>query len=509
MAKLKNAPVALIIMDGCGLGDKTDKNNAVEVAKTPVLDGLIAKYKSSKLQASGEYVGLPDGQMGNSEVGHTNIGAGRIIYQQLTRITRDIKNGDFFKNKALLEIVNGVKKNGGALHLMGLVSPGGVHSHQAHLYALLELAKKNDIKEVYVHAFLDGRDVPPQSAEPYLTELEEKCKEIGTGKIATISGRYYAMDRDTNWDREQKAYEAIAHAEGVSADSAVEGLKASYANGANDEFVVPCVIKGYAGMKNGDGAIFFNFRPDRARQLTHAFVDKEFNGFERDENLKIPFATFSQYEEGMNALVAFPPESIKNTLGQIIADKGLTQLRIAETEKYAHVTFFFNGGVEEQFAGEDRILVPSPKVATYDLQPEMSAIEVTDKVVEAIKSKKYDFIILNYANCDMVGHTGVFDAVVKAVETTDTCVGRFVDAIREVGGEVCITADHGNADIMMDYANHQPFTKHTTNPVPFIVVSDRVKAVKDGALCDIAPTLLTLAGIEIPKEMTGNSLVEL
>lgn len=509
MAKLKNAPVALIIMDGCGLGDKTDKNNAVEVAKTPVLDGLIAKYKSSKLQASGEYVGLPDGQMGNSEVGHTNIGAGRIIYQQLTRITRDIKNGDFFKNKALLEIVNGVKANGGALHLMGLVSPGGVHSHQAHLYALLELAKKNDIKEVYVHAFLDGRDVPPQSAEPYLTELEEKCKEIGTGKIATISGRYYAMDRDTNWDREQKAYEAIAHAEGVSADSAVEGLKASYANGANDEFVVPCVIKGYAGMKNGDGAIFFNFRPDRARQLTHAFVDKEFNGFERDENLKIPFATFSQYEEGMNALVAFPPESIKNTLGQIIADKGLTQLRIAETEKYAHVTFFFNGGVEEQFAGEDRILVPSPKVATYDLQPEMSAIEVTDKVVEAVKSKKYDFIILNYANCDMVGHTGVFDAVVKAVETTDTCVGRFVDAIREVGGEVCITADHGNADIMMDYANNQPFTKHTTNPVPFIVVSDRVKAVKDGALCDIAPTLLTLAGIEIPKEMTGNSLVEL
>ena len=509
MAKLKNAPVALIIMDGCGLGDKTDKNNAVEVAKTPVLDGLIAKYKSSKLQASGEYVGLPDGQMGNSEVGHTNIGAGRIIYQQLTRITRDIKNGDFFKNKALLEIVNGVKANGGAMHLMGLVSPGGVHSHQAHLYALLELAKKNDIKEVYVHAFLDGRDVPPQSAEPYLAELEEKCKEIGVGRIATISGRYYAMDRDTNWDREQKAYEAIAHAEGVSADSAVEGLKASYANGANDEFVVPCVIKGYAGMKNGDGAIFFNFRPDRARQLTHAFVDKEFTGFERDESLKIPFATFSQYEDGMNALVAFPPESIKNTLGQIIADKGLTQLRIAETEKYAHVTFFFNGGVEEQFAGEDRILVPSPKVATYDLQPEMSAIEVTDKVVEAIKSKKYDFIILNYANCDMVGHTGVFDAVVKAVETTDTCVGRFVDAIAEVGGEVCITADHGNADIMMDYENHQPFTKHTTNPVPFIVVSDRVKSIKDGALCDIAPTLLTLAGIEIPKEMTGTSLVEL
>ena len=509
MAKLKNAPVALIIMDGCGLGDKSDKNNAVQVANTPVLDGLLANYKTSQLQASGEFVGLPDGQMGNSEVGHTNIGAGRIIYQQLTRITRDIKNGDFFKNEALLDIVNGVKANNGALHLLGLVSPGGVHSHQAHLYALLELAKKNDIKEVYVHAFLDGRDVPPQSAQPFLEELEAKCKEVGVGCIATISGRYYAMDRDPNWDREQKAYEAIAHAEGVSADSAVEGLKASYDNGANDEFVVPCVIKGYEGMKNGDGAIFFNFRPDRARQLTHIFVDETFDGFERDEDLKIPFATFSHYEDGMNAKVAFPPETITKTMGEIIESQGMTQLRIAETEKYAHVTFFFNGGVEEPYKGEDRILVPSPKVATYDLQPEMSAIEVTDKVVEAIKSGKYDFIILNYANCDMVGHTGVFPAVVKAVETVDTCVGRFVDAIREVGGEVCITADHGNADKMMDYDNDQPFTKHTTNPVPFIVVSDRVKSVKDGALCDIAPTLLTLAGVEIPSEMTGKNLVEL
>ncbi|WP_033171496.1 2,3-bisphosphoglycerate-independent phosphoglycerate mutase [Selenomonas sp. ND2010] len=509
MAKLKNAPVALIIMDGCGLGDKSDKNNAVQVANTPVLDGLMAKYKTSQLQASGEYVGLPDGQMGNSEVGHTNIGAGRVIYQQLTRITRDIKNGDFFKNEALLDIVNGVKANNGALHLLGLVSPGGVHSHQAHLYALLELAKKEGIKDVFVHAFLDGRDVPPQSAQPFLEELEAKCKEIGAGCIATLSGRYYAMDRDHNWDREQLAYEAIAHAEGVSADSAVAGLKASYEAGKNDEFVMPCVIKGYEGMKNGDGAIFFNFRPDRARQLTHAFVDETFDGFERDEELKVPFATFSQYEDGMNAKVAFPPETIENTLGKIIESKGMTQLRIAETEKYAHVTFFFNGGVEEPYEGEDRILVPSPKVATYDLQPEMSAIEVTDKVVEAIKSEKYDFIILNYANCDMVGHTGVFPAVVKAVETVDTCVGRFVDAIREVGGEVCITADHGNADIMMDYENNQPFTKHTTNPVPFIVVSDRVKSVKDGALCDIAPTLLTMAGVEIPAEMNGKNLVEL
>ncbi|WP_026759321.1 2,3-bisphosphoglycerate-independent phosphoglycerate mutase [Selenomonas ruminantium] len=509
MATLKNAPVALIIMDGCGLGDKTDKNNAVQVANTPVLDGLLAKYKTSQLQASGEFVGLPDGQMGNSEVGHTNIGAGRIIYQQLTRITRDIKNGDFFKNEALLSIVNGVKEKNGALHLMGLVSPGGVHSHQDHLYALLEMAKKEGIKEVYVHAFLDGRDVPPQSAQPFLEELEAKCKEIGAGCIATVSGRYYAMDRDNRWERVVKAYEAITHAEGVSADSAVAGLKASYDNDVNDEFVVPFVVKGYEGMKNGDGAIFFNFRPDRARQLTHSFVDEIFDGFERDEDLKIPFATFSQYEDGMNALVAFPPESINNTLGEIIQNKGMTQLRIAETEKYAHVTFFFNGGVEEPYKGEDRILVPSPKVATYDLQPEMSAVEVTDKVVEAIKSGKYDFIILNYANCDMVGHTGVFPAVIKAVETVDTCVGRFVDAIREVGGEVCITADHGNADKMMDYDNDQPFTKHTTNPVPFIVVSDRVKSVKDGALCDIAPTLLTLAGVEIPAEMTGKNLVEL
>jgi 2,3-bisphosphoglycerate-independent phosphoglycerate mutase len=513
MAKLKHAPVALIIMDGCGIGDPTDKNNAVAIAKTPVLDGLLKKYQNAQLQASGEYVGLPDGQMGNSEVGHTNIGAGRVIYQQLTRITRDIKNGDFFKNKALLSIVDGVKKNGGALHLMGLVSPGGVHSHCDHLYALLKMAKQEGVKDVYVHAFLDGRDVPPKSAQPFLEELEAKCREIGVGTIGTVAGRYYAMDRDNRWDREQKAYEAIVHAQGNQADSAVKGLQASYADtsekpaGVTDEFVLPFAVKGYPGMKNGDGAIFFNFRPDRARQLTHAFVDDKFDSFKRDESLKVPFATFSQYEDGMNAKVAFPPEAISNTLGQIIQDHGLTQLRIAETEKYAHVTFFFNGGVEEPYKGEDRILVPSPKVATYDLKPEMSAVEVTDKVVAAIESTKYDFIILNYANCDMVGHTGIVPAVVKAVETVDTCVGRFVDAIRKVGGEVCITADHGNADKMKDYDNDQPFTKHTTNPVPFIVVSDRVKKVSDGALCDIAPTLLTLADVDIPSDMTGKSLV--
>ena len=487
MAKLKNAPVALIIMDGFGNGDPNDmKYNAIAMANTPVIDGLKKKYKYNQINASGEYVGLPDGQMGNSEVGHTNIGAGRIVYQQLTRITRDIKNGDFFKNEALLTIVRGVKERGAALHVMGLVSPGGVHSHDDHLFGVLELAKREGLTEVWIHAFLDGRDVPPKSATEYLAAVEKKAAEIGVGKIATVSGRYYAMDRDHRWEREQLAYEAVT-----------------------DEFVVPFVVEGYSGMKNGDGAIFYNFRPDRARQLTHAFVDEKFDGFQRDESLKIPFATFSQYEAGMNALVAFPPEEIDNTFGQYVQDLGYTQLRIAETEKYAHVTFFFNGGVEEPYKGEDRILVHSPKVATYDLQPEMSAIEVTDKVVEAIKSKKYDFIILNYANCDMVGHTGVVPAVVKAVETVDTCVGRFVDAIHEVGGEVCITADHGNADKMWDYETNQPFTKHTTNPVPFIVVSDRVKEVHTGALCDIAPTLLTLAGLPIPKEMTGKPLVTL
>ena len=391
-----------------------------------------------------------------------------------------------------------------------------MHSHDDHLFAVLELAKREGLTEVWIHAFLDGRDVPPKSAQEYLEAVEKKAAEIGVGKIATVSGRYYAMDRDKRWEREQLAYEAIAHAKAKTvAKSAVAGLLASYADtsekpeGVTDEFVVPFVVEGYHGMKNGDGAIFYNFRPDRARQLTHAFVDAKFDGFARDESLKIPFATFSEYEAGMNALVAFPPEEIDNTFGQYVQDLGYTQLRIAETEKYAHVTFFFNGGVEQPYKGEDRILVHSPKVATYDLQPEMSAVEVTDKVVEAIKSRKYDFIILNYANCDMVGHTGVVPAVIKAVETVDTCVGRFVDAIREVGGEVCITADHGNADKMWDYDNNQPFTKHTTNPVPFIVVSDRVKDIHKGALCDIAPTLLTLAGLPIPKEMTGKPLVTL
>ena len=509
MAKLKNAPVALIIMDGWGIGDMQDPNNAISVAKTPVIDGLMAKYPHAQLLASGEAVGLPDGQMGNSEVGHTNIGAGRIVYQELTRITKAIRDGSFFQNEALQAVIGEVKKNGSALHLMGLVSPGGVHSHSDHLYGLLKLAKKEGLQKVYVHAFLDGRDVPPSSAAEYLADLEAKIKEIGIGQVATISGRYYAMDRDKRWERVQKAYEALAHAKGNTAASSAAAIQASYQEEVTDEFVVPVVLDGYEGMKSGDGAIFFNFRPDRARELTHAFTDTAFDGFARDESLHVSFVTMTQYEEGMNVRIAYAPQTIENTLGATIQKLGMTQLRIAETEKYAHVTFFFNGGVEEPYQGEDRILVPSPKVATYDLQPEMSAVPVTDKVVEAIHSGKYDFIILNYANGDMVGHTGVVSAAIKAVETVDTCVGRFVAAIREVGGEVCITADHGNADQMVDPETKEPFTAHTTNPVPFITVSEQVKSVKNGALCDIAPTLLTLAGLDIPAEMTGTPLVEL
>ena len=508
MATIKHAPICLIIMDGWGIGDPSDKYNAIQVGKTPILDELTKKYPNSQLQASGEYVGLPDGQMGNSEVGHMNIGAGRVIYQPLTKITKSIKDGDFFTNKALTKITDAVKASGGALHLMGLLSPGGVHSHTDHLYGLFELAKKKGIGTVYVHAFLDGRDVPPSSAIEYLATLEEKMKEIGVGKTATISGRYYAMDRDKRWDRVSKAYNAIAKAEAPKAANSAEAIKASYDAKVTDEFVIPVTVGDYPGIQKNDGVIFFNFRPDRARELTHAFTDKSFDGFPRvEEIVGIPFATMTQYEEGLNVDVAYPPESIKNGLGEYISNKGLTQLRIAETEKYAHVTFFFNGGVEEPYKGEDRVLVPSPKVATYDLKPEMSAPTVTYEVVKAILSEKYDFIILNYANGDMVGHTGVMKAAVQAVETVDTCVGIFVECMKKVGGEVVIIADHGNADKMYDYMLKEPFTAHTTNPVPIIVVSDRVAEVKEGALCDVAPTLLALAGMEPPPEMEGKSLV--
>ena len=508
MAKIKHAPICLVIMDGWGIGNETDKFNAIQVGNTPVLDELMKKYPTAQLQASGEYVGLPDGQMGNSEVGHMNIGAGRIIYQPLTKITKAIRDGDFFTNKALVGVIDKVKAKGGALHLFGLVSPGGVHSHTTHLYGLLELAKKKGLSTVYVHCFLDGRDVPPSSAAQYLDELEQKIKEIGIGQIATIAGRYYPMDRDKRWDRVQKGYDAIAKADAPKKNSAAEAIQASYDAKITDEFVNPVVIGDYSGITKNDGIIFFNFRPDRARELTHAFTDKKFDGFPRVEELVgIPYATMTQYEEGLNVDVAYPPEEVINGLGETISKAGLAQLRIAETEKYAHVTFFFNGGVEEPYAGEDRILVPSPKVATYDLKPEMSALTVTLKVAEAILSEKYDFIILNFANGDMVGHTGVMQAAVKAVETVDVCVGIFVACMKKIGGEVIIIADHGNADQMFDYKLKEPFTAHTTNPVPIIVVSDRVASVGDGALCDVAPSLLTLAGLDIPADMTGKNLL--
>ena len=500
-------PVALVILDGWGVGNPADKNNAIAVAQTPNMDKLVAKYPHTQLKCSGEAVGLPDGQMGNSEVGHLNIGAGRIVYQELTRITKAIREGDFFKNSVFLKVINSVKQNDGTLHLMGLLSDGGVHSHNTHLYALLQLAKQNGVQKVCVHTFLDGRDVPPSSAADYLAQLETEISKLGVGKIATISGRYYAMDRDKRWDRVAKAYAAIASGQGEKVATAAAAIEASYAAGITDEFVLPTIIADYNGMNSGDGIIFFNFRPDRARELTHAFADAEFSGFVRREDLKVSFATMTQYEKGMDVEIAYKPQVLENTLGDVLSREGMKQLRIAETEKYAHVTFFFNGGVEAPVEGEERILVPSPKVATYDLQPEMSAIEVTDKVVAQIQAKNHDMIILNFANGDMVGHTGVLPAAIKAVETVDACVGRLVAAMQDVGGTVCITADHGNAEMMTDPITKEPFTAHTTNEVPFIVVSNKIKSVKPGALCDIAPTLLKIAGVNIPAEMTGKPLV--
>ena len=509
MAKIKHAPVALIIMDGCGLGGKLDKSNAVEAAKTPVLDGLMANYNTSHLQASGEFVGLPDGQMGNSEVGHTNIGAGRLVYQQLTRITRDIKNGDFFKNEVLVKIMQDAKANGGAVHLLGLVSPGGVHSHQGHLYALLEMAKQQGVKDVYVHAFLDGRDVPPQSAQPYLEELEAKCKEIGVGTIATVAGRYYAMDRDNNWDREEKAYAAFVYGEGNHAANAAEAIEASYAADVTDEFVIPVVTCEGGRVQDGDTVIFMNFRPDRARQMTRIFCDDAFTGFERRGGRKqVNYVCMAEYDATMpNCEVAYPPVELKNVLGEYLSAHGKTQLRIAETEKYAHVTFFFNGGVEAPYEGEDRCVIPSPKVATYDLKPEMSAPEVAAECVKRIESGKYDVVILNFANCDMVGHTGVFEAAVKAVEAVDTCVDQVVTAVLNAGGCAFITADHGNAEKMMN-PDGTPFTAHTTNVVPFVAVGcGDVKLREGGCLADIAPTMLPYIGLPVPAEMTGKSII--
>ncbi len=500
-------PLILMILDGFGIAP--EKGNAIKAANKPNIDKLFAENPVTQIGASGMDVGLPDGQMGNSEVGHTNMGAGRIVYQELTRITKTINEDKLKENEAIVNAMDKALENGTALHLMGLLSSGGVHSHITHLYGILELAKKKGLENVYIHTFLDGRDVPPSSAAEFMDELLAKTKEIGVGKVATVSGRYYAMDRDNNWDRVEKTYAAMVYGEGEKAECPVCAVKNSYDRGVTDEFVVPVVVEGGAQVKPNDSIIFFNFRPDRAREITRTFVDPDFKGFERKNGFfPVNFVCMTQYDATMpNVDVAFKPQALKNTLGEYVSNKGMTQLRIAETEKYAHVTFFFNGGVEKQYEGEDRILVKSPAVATYDLQPEMSAYEVTDKLVPAIESGKYDMIILNYANCDMVGHTGVFEAAVKAVEAVDTCVGRVVEAIKKMGGVALITADHGNADKMVD-ADGSPFTAHTTNPVPFCVVGYDCQLREGGRLADIAPTMLQIMGLEQPAEMDGVSLIK-
>ena len=507
---------ALIVMDGFGLSD-IKEGNAIAQANTPNFDKYWNTYPHAYMHASGLDVGLPEGQMGNSEVGHLNLGAGRIVYQEFTRISKAIKEGSFFINPALVGAIENVKKHNSKLHLMGLVSDGGVHSHIEHLYALIELAKQHDLPQVYIHCFMDGRDVPPASGKSYIITLEEKLRQYEFGKIATVMGRYYSMDRDKRWDRTKKAYDAMVLGEGEWAESAVKAMEQSYNADETDEFVRPTVVK-----ENGkpvttigpnDSIIFFNFRPDRARQLTRSFIEPDFNEFERKNGyFPVYFVSMTQYDETFtNIHVAYEPQTLTNTFGEYISKLGKTQLRIAETEKYAHVTFFFNGGVEYPNEGEERVLIPSPKVATYDQKPSMSAFEVTDEVIKRIESGKYDVIILNYANCDMVGHTGVMNAAVEAVEAVDQCLGRVVEAIRATGGKVIITADHGNAEKMIDYDTGEPHTAHTNNPVPVILVDDSQKDVKlrqGGRLADIAPTLLDLMGLEKPEDMTGETLIQ-
>ena len=511
---MRKKPVVLMILDGYGLNERKD-HNAVAEANTPVMDSLMKNCPFVKGNASGMAVGLPEGQMGNSEVGHLNMGAGRIVYQELTRITKEIQDGTFFENPALLDAVNNCKKNNSSLHLYGLVSDGGVHSHNTHIYGLLELAKRNGLEKVYVHCFLDGRDTPPASGKDYVEQLEEKMKEIGVGKVASVMGRYYAMDRDNNYDRVEYAYKALTKGEGLTAESASAGIQASYDRQETDEFVKPTVIlengAPVATIQDGDSIIFFNFRPDRAREITRAFCNDEFTGFEREKKLDVVYVCFTEYDPTIpNKEVAFHKVEVTNTFGEWLAANGLKQARIAETEKYAHVTFFFNGGVEEPNEGEDRILVNSPKdVPTYDLKPQMSAYEVCDRLVESIESGKYDVIIINFANPDMVGHTGVESAAVKAVEAVDECVGRAVKAIRDVDGVMFICADHGNAEQLVDYETGAPFTAHTTNPVPFILVNyDEGWGLREGGcLADIVPTLIQIMGMQQPKEMTGKSLL--
>lgn len=505
----RKKPTMLMIMDGFGI-NKDTYGNAIAQAKTPGLDSLFEKYPHTEIAASGEAVGLPEGQMGNSEVGHLNIGAGRIVYQELTHITRAVADKTFFDNEALLGAMDHVKKNDSTLHLFGLLSDGGVHSHIDHLKALLDMAKSNGLKDVCVDCFLDGRDVPPTSAGTYIDELEKYMAEIDTGRIALISGRYYAMDRDTRWERVSMAYDALTLEKGYHAGTASEALAEAYKRDETDEFVKPTVIGKDTAVKDSDSVVMFNFRPDRAREITRCFVDSSFSGFEREKIISdLFYVTMTQYDATMpDVHIAFPPESIKNTLGEYAASLGLKQLRIAETEKYAHVTFFFNGGVEKPNEGEYRILVPSPKVATYDMQPEMSAYIITEKVIEQIRADKYDLIILNFANADMVGHTGIMEAAIKAIETLDVCVPKIAGEVLAKDGQILLTADHGNADIMMD-KDGKPVTKHSTNPVPLVNISNDPAPLKSGGkLADLAPTLLDMMDIKIPKEMTGESLIE-
>ena len=509
-------PTALIILDGYGLND-TVAGNAIKAAKTPNLDTYFADCPNTVLYASGMSVGLPDGQMGNSEVGHTNIGAGRVVYQELTRITKSIDDGDFFKNEALLKAVENCKKNDSALHFAGLLSDGGVHSHINHLFGLIDFAKAEGLKKVYIHCIMDGRDVSPTSGVDYLKMLSDKLDACGVGEIATVNGRYYAMDRDTNWNRVEKAYDAMVRGIGAKTDDIQTMMRKSYEtldeNGAaiTDEFIIPTVVTKDGApvgkISANDSVVFFNFRPDRAREITRTFVDPEFTGFER-EFFPLYYVCMTQYDASMpNVDIAFKPQSLTNTFGEYISKKGLKQLRIAETEKYAHVTFFFNGGVETVYEGEDRKLIPSPKVATYDMQPEMSTYQVADACVELINQDKYDCIVLNFANCDMVGHTGVFDAAKSAVEAVDECLGKVVDALMKKDAAILITADHGNADCMVDPDNGDVFTAHTTNPVPLIVMGIGDKELKKGKLADLAPTMLDIMGLEKPDEMSGESLI--
>ena len=506
-------PLMLMILDGWGYREAKE-GNAILAARTPNLDRLTEEYPWCLLEASGEAVGLPEGQMGNSEVGHLNIGAGRIVYQDLTRINLSIKKGDFFKNTAFLNAISNVKANYSSLHLMGLVSYGGVHSYMTHLYSLIKLAQEKGIKNVYIHVFLDGRDVPPKAALKDVKELDAFCKESGSTKIATVSGRYYAMDRDKRWDRTKLAYDALTR--GIAPYTAPDvetAVSEAYERGETDEFVKPTVITDSKGkpeaiIRDSDSVIFFNFRPDRARQLTWAFVNKVFEGFTREKRPKVHYVCMAQYDETLDLPIAFPPEELKNVLGEVLSEQGLIQLRIAETEKYAHVTFFLNGGQEKCYEGEDRCLIPSPKIATYDLKPEMSAYEVTDEVIKRIRSGKYDVIFLNFANMDMVGHTGILEAAVKAVETVDSCVGRIITALKEAEGVALVTADHGNAEQMENPVTGEPYTAHTLNPVKCIYAgNNEVKALKNGKLCDLAPTLLELLKLRKPEEMKGESLI--